>query len=191
MLDLNLVPAGTDIFVDTNIFHFAFQGKSPACIHFLERIARNEIEAYVNIQVLADLLHKLMFAEALVKGCTRSTNPQELKRYLKDCRANRLELLLTDYQAQFETIIALGLPVLPINEQLLIETKAERARYYLMTGDSVHLGTMVRRKVNRRKVPLQHIATYDGDFAYISDLTVWKPLDISNQRQPGVAYAHP
>jgi predicted nucleic acid-binding protein len=179
--DLNDVPDGSSLFVDTNIFHFAFQGKSRACADFIGRVARGEVEAYVNIQVLSDLLHQLMMAEARQKGCigNKSSNPQELKKYLKDCRSKKLVYPLTDYQTQFESLISLGLRVLPIDERLLITTKAQREQYYLMTGDSLHLGTMTRRKVNRRPSPLQDIATYDGDFAHIAGVTVWKPMDIS------------
>jgi predicted nucleic acid-binding protein len=178
MPDLNNVPGGTSIFVDTNIFHFHFQGKSLTCTNFIQRIQNREIEAYVNIQVLADLMHKLMFAEALAKGCTRSTNPQELKRYLKTMREARQALPLTDYEVQFALIASIGLHVLPVNEKLLADTRLEREQYYLMTGDSLHLGTMSRRLVNRRSVPLQNIATYDGDFAHIPGITLWKPMDI-------------
>jgi len=178
--NLDDVPDGSSIFVDTNIFHYHLQNLSPSCTQFITRIASGAIEAYVNIQVLSDLLHKLMMTEARAKGCigNKSSNPQELKKYLKGCRDKKLAFPLTDYQVQFEIIVSAGLHILPINENLLIDTKAERVQYYLMTGDSLHLGTMSRRVVNRRKAPLQNIATHDGDFAYIQDVTVWKPMDI-------------
>lgn len=181
--NLNDVPDGSSVFVDTNIFHYHLQNLSASCTQFMTRIASGAIEAYVNIQVLSDLLHKLMMAEALGKGCCndskgRNAGVRGLKQHLKDCRDQKQAFPLTDYQAQFETIVSIGLHVLPINERLLIDTKAERVHYYLMTGDSLHLGTMSRRMVNRRKAPLQNIATYDGDFAHIPGVTVWKPMDI-------------
>jgi predicted nucleic acid-binding protein len=63
MPDLASLPAGTSIFVDTNIFSLHFQGRSVTCSAFITRIAQGEIIAYVNTQVLSDLLHKLMLAE--------------------------------------------------------------------------------------------------------------------------------
>lgn len=176
MPDLSALPDGTRVFVDTNIFHFHFQSSSLSCTQFITRVAQGEIEAYVDTQVLADLLHKLMFAEALTKGCIRSTNPQELKKFLKPYRGKAMPL--TDYQTQFENILAIGLHVLPISEKLLVDTKFERESYCLMTGDSLHLGTMNRCKAKRRKAPLQDIVTYDNDFAYISGVTVWQPTDV-------------
>src|SRR6266568_1463493 len=165
MPDLATLPRGTSVFVDTNIFHFHFQNKSPSCTAFLNRIAFGDVIAFVNTQVLSDLLHKLMFAEAIARQCVGSTNPQELKKYLKKQRGQ--ENPLKDYQQQFEAIIAIGLHVLPITENLLVDTKVEREQYYLMTGDSLHLGTMNRRKIKRRKVPLQDIVTSDADFELI------------------------
>lgn len=178
MPDLDNLPGGASIFVDTNIFHFHFEGKSLSCTNFINRISYGEIEAYVNVQVLSDLLHKLMLAEAVAKGCTLKKDAQALKWYLKKQREAKQTLVLTDYQVLFEYITSIGLHVLPMNEKLLVDTKAERVQYYLMTGDSLHLGTMNRRKIGRKLMPLQHIATNDGDFAYIPGITAWQPQDI-------------
>ena len=171
MPDLATLPDGTRVFVDTNIFHFHFQGKSQTCTAFLTRIARGEVEAYVNTHVLSELLHRLMLAEAFAKQCTKSSNPQELKKYLKSMRGKKLVLI--EYQSQFELVMTFGLRVMRINEKLLVDTKEERKNYCLMTGDSLHIGSMTRRKS-----PLLHIATYDGDFDHIPGLTVWQPTDV-------------
>lgn len=176
MPDLSDLPRGTSVFVDTNIFHFHYQGKSVACTKFITRVALGEVEAYVNTQVLSDLMNKLMLAEACRKQCTKKPNAFELKRYFKVNRGNSNPL--TEYQIQFEAILSIGLRVLPIDEKLFVETKSERATHCLMTGDSLHLGTMNKRKISRRQVPLRHIVTGDADFALIPDLTVWQPNDV-------------
>lgn len=176
MSDLTLLPGGTSVFVDTNIFDLHFQGRSQACKDFLERIANDEIDAYVNTQVLSDLLHKLMTAEAYQKRCTKHRSARDLKEYLKNNRGNAIPL--GDYQTQFENILALGLKVLPISEKLLIDTKVERTTLYLMTGDSLHIGCMNRRMLKRCKAPLRDIVTNDGDFELIPGFTVWKPYDV-------------
>ena len=176
MPDLTLLPKGASVFVDTNIFDLHFQGRSLACTDFITRIALREIDAYVNIQVLADLLHKLMTAEAFNKHCTSTRSAKKLRDYLQRYRG--VPIPLGDYQVQFESALALGLKVLPINEKLLVATKIERAKFYLMTGDSLHLGCMNRHIVNRRKAPLQDIATRDSDFAHIPGIIVWEPGDV-------------
>ena len=73
MPDLSVLPDGIKVFVDTNIFHYHLKGESMSCTNFIIRIAKREIEAYVNTQVLSDLLHKLMITEAIAKGCMFKT----------------------------------------------------------------------------------------------------------------------
>jgi predicted nucleic acid-binding protein len=171
MPDLMLLPNIMRVFVDTNIFDLHYRGKSASCTAFIERIAQGEITAYVNIHVLSDLLHKLMLAEAYAKGLIASRSAQKLKTCF--ARDRTLATTLADYQTHFENTLAIGLNVFNINQRLLITTKMERMSYGLLTGDSLHLGTM-----NREKVPLKDIATHDGDFSHISGLTVWTPMDV-------------
>ena len=171
MPDLAALPAGTRVFVDTNIFDLHYRGKSATCSAFISRVAQGEVVAYVNTQVLSDLLHKLMLAEAYAKGLISKRQASVLKARLQ---ANRtLAARLTDYQTQFENTLAIGLRVLPISRKILVETKVERTRHGLMTGDSLHLGNM-----NRHSTPLQDIITHDSDFAHIPGLTVWEPMDV-------------
>jgi predicted nucleic acid-binding protein len=176
MPDLQHLPDGTRVFVDTNIFDLHFRFKSFSCTNFMSRIINGEVEAYVNTQVLTDLLHKLMLAEAYAKNIIAKRAASQLKSRLQSNRS--IAAQLTDYQIQFENTLAFGLNILPINTKLLVETKAERLNYSLMTGDSLHLGSMNRCTRNRRKVPLRNIVTYDADFAHIQGLTVWKPIDV-------------
>jgi len=63
----------------------------------------------------------------------------------------------------------MGIRVKPITRRLLLDTKAERQKHGLMTGDSLHVGSM-----NRHSSPIIHIATKDGDFGHINGLTVWE-----------------
>lgn len=171
MPDLAALPTGTRVFVDTNIFDLHYRGKSATCSAFINRVARGEVVAYVNTQVLSDLLHKLMLAEAYAKGLISRRQASALKARLQANRA--LAAGLTDYQMQFENTLAIGLRVLQISRKILVETKAERVAHGLMTGDSLHLGNM-----NRHPIPLQDIVTHDGDFAHVPGLIVRGPMDV-------------
>jgi predicted nucleic acid-binding protein len=171
MPDLSALPIGVSAFVDTNIFILYFRNRSAICSSFIERIARGEVTAYVNTQVLSDLLHKLMLAEACAKGLI----PKQSAAQLKNCLlANRtMAANLVDYQSQFENILGIGLKVLPITSKLLVDTKVERRTHGLMTGDSLHMGNM-----NYHSTPIRDIVTYDGDFAHIPNINVWEPMDV-------------
>jgi predicted nucleic acid-binding protein len=171
MPDLISLPSGTSVFVDTNIFSLHFQGKSATCSSFIERIARGEITAYVNTQVLSDLLHKLMLFEAYSKGLITKATAINLRTLLV---SNRIVATnLTDYQTHFEYTLAIGLKVLPITSKLLVDTKVERTTHGLMTGDSLHMGNM-----NHHSTPIRDIVTYDGDFVHIPNINVWAPMDV-------------
>ncbi|GAC1359245.1 MAG: hypothetical protein NVSMB38_42840 [Ktedonobacteraceae bacterium] len=142
----------------------------------LERVALREVRAYVNTQVLSDLVHKLMIKEAFARGFISSPSAAKLKECFKRDRAKAPALVT--YQEQFEELLTIRLQVLPITKQLLIETKVERASYALLTGDSIHVGSMKYCQVNRRSAPLYDIVTNDEDFALIAGMTVWKPQDM-------------
>ncbi len=171
MPDLAFLPTGTSVFVDTNIFFLHFRGNSATCSAFIDRIARGDVTAYVNTQVLSDLLHKLMLAEACVKHFIGQQSATQLKALLKSNRS--IATGLVDYQTQFENTLSIGLKVLRITRSLLVKTKIERCNHGLMTGDSLHVGNM-----NHHPIQIRDIATYDGDFAHISNITVWGPLDV-------------
>ncbi len=171
MPDLTLIPSGTGVFVDTNIFCFHFQGRSASCTVFMERIARDEVTAYVNTEVLSDLLHKMMLAEAVVRGIINKPRAVDLKTRIQADRS--VVARLSEHQRQFEATLNIGLKVLPISKHLLVDTKTERADHGLLTNDSLHLGCM-----NRHRVRVKNIATYDDDFSNIADVTIWRPSDV-------------
>jgi len=59
---------GHSVFIDANIFIYHFGGHSPQCKAFLERCAQRELLGYTSTPVLAEVLHRLMVAEAIMKG---------------------------------------------------------------------------------------------------------------------------
>ena len=86
VMDLADIPSGTRIFLDTNIFFLHYRNKSASCTALLNRIAQDDVVGYVNTQVLSDLLHKLMLAEAAAKGyCGFSA--KKLKTWLARAQA--------------------------------------------------------------------------------------------------------
>lgn len=174
MPDIRDIPPGTNVFVDTNIFYYHFSGQSPTCTAFLRRIAQGEVNAYVNTEVLSDLLHKLMLYEACKTGIITRQRASDLKTQLLSNR-RLIEQSLPDHQNLFESILGMGLKMLRVSKKLFIDTKQERKNHGLMTNDSIHLGTMIYRAA-----PITHIATRDADFRHITKVTIWEPMDIIN-----------
>ncbi len=170
--NLNQLPEHSHVFIDTNIFYLHLRGKSKSCTEFLEKVNLGSFLAYVNFQVLSDLLHKLMLAEAYQKGFISRLSATHLKAQLEKNRG--LTRQLTHYQTPLAELLQLpSLMVLPMEPSLLLSTKQERDEYGLMTTDSLHLGSM-----NRHSPPLTNLVTYDSDFEHIVGLTIWKPMDV-------------
>jgi len=169
--DLTTLPTGTSVFVDTIIFDLHFKSKSIQCSALMRRIALREITAYVNTQVLADLLHKSMLAEAFSKMLITSPNHQKLKKLFDRDRSAAIRLI--DCQRNVEDVIAFGVKILNITRRTIIDSQHERHHYGLMTNDSLHLHTMANHRL-----PLSHIVTQDGDFGHVGTITVWQPQDV-------------
>src|SRR4051812_43021799 len=67
-MTLTELPADHRVFIDANIFIYHCGGRSAECQAFLERCARREVQGYTSTLVLAEVLHRLMVAEAIAKG---------------------------------------------------------------------------------------------------------------------------
>ena len=176
VLDLADIPDGTRVFVDTNIFVYHFLGKSVSCTSFVNRVARRDIQAFVNSRVMLDLLHKLMLADAIamgvnIVGMDGDTRPWKLERWLSKDRSRGA--LLMGYQSHFEAAFSMGIDLIRTTKDLLIETRHERLTFGLMAGDSVHMGCMLRYAP-----PIVDIATNDDGFAHVPTVTIWKPVDV-------------
>jgi predicted nucleic acid-binding protein len=66
-MNLDQVPTGAQVFVDSNILVYHFQphpGFGPMCHRFVERIERQDIEAFTSTNLLGELAHRLMVIEA-------------------------------------------------------------------------------------------------------------------------------
>ena len=82
--------SGSSVFI---IFIYHFGGQSTDCRILLERCARRELRGYSSTSVLAEVLHRLMVAEAIEKQLvTAKTAVKRLKSRPVDCCAwNRNE----------------------------------------------------------------------------------------------------
>jgi predicted nucleic acid-binding protein len=62
------IPAGVAVFIDANPFVYYFEPDpvlSSACGDLLQRVENDEIEGYTSAQILNDVAHRLMTAEAV------------------------------------------------------------------------------------------------------------------------------
>jgi predicted nucleic acid-binding protein len=159
------IPAGSDIFIDANIFIYGLTNQSPQCVSLLERCSREEVTGVSLFEIVNEATHKFMLAEAVLRGVIATPSAAALRRkYLKIP-------LLIDYWHETERILALNLLFFPTDEQVVRSAQPERQNAGVLTNDSMIISWM-------REYGIRYIATADKDFERATGITVFGPDDI-------------
>ncbi len=110
---------GDSVFVDANIFIYHFGGHSSQCKAFLERCARRELRGYTSTSVLAEVLHRLMVAEAVMKGLVTAKRAVRKLGETPD-----LVKQLTQYQEDVDKISQMNMTILALTSEI-VQASAE------------------------------------------------------------------
>ena len=122
------LPVGAHLFLDANIFIYAFLGHSIQCRNLLGRCASEQVFGITSFEVVNEVTHRLMVAEALSTGVIKRDR-------VRDLRGKRREIAeLTEYWAQTSAIFGLNILVLPSDEARLHRGRAsDRGTGFLPT----------------------------------------------------------
>lgn len=159
------LPAGTHVFIDANIFIYAFLGYSNQCRNLLGRCGTEQVLGITAFEVINEVTHRMMLAEALGTGVIKRDSVRDLRGKWREIAK------LTEYWTQTSAIFGLNILVLPSDEGRLHRAQTIRARHGLLTIDSLIVAAM-------EELGIHSLATRDNDFDHISDVTVYKPTDI-------------
>lgn len=156
---------GDSVFTDANVFIYHFGGRSLECKTFLERCARHELLGYTSTPILAEVLHRLMIAEAIAKGLvTAKTAVRKLGE------SPELVKQLTQYQEDVNKISQMNLTILALTPEIVQLSAEVRKSEGLLTNDSLVVASMRARGLTK-------VATANGDFDRVSGMAVYKPTD--------------
>ncbi len=164
-MSLSDVPKGTNTYIDANIFLFiAFKEKHfEESKEFLKRVHKKEVNGFISIVVLDEVLFKLIQAEASVTfKIPLHATVQFLKKNL-----DKIQELTKCWNA-LEKILSLNITILdaPKDFRLVMNNCKE---YKLMTRDALHVSVMKSNGIT-------HIATGDEDFKGVPGIKVWTPV---------------
>ena len=159
------LPRGADVFLDANIFIYAVAAKSTDCHELLLRCAREEIFGITTLEVINEVTHRLMLSEAIAAGVVTRANAAALKGKWREVAR------LTQYWAQTARIFGFNILILRSDELRLHRAQTIRSRHGLLTNDSLILAAMDEYGIGC-------LASRDGDFDHVSNVTVYKPTDI-------------
>jgi len=159
------LPAGTRLFLDANIFVYAFLGHSNECQELLGRCATEQVLGITTLDVVNEVTHRMMLAEALGKGVIKRDRVRDLRGKWREVAK------LTEYWTQTSAIFGLNILVLTTDEARLHVAQTIRVRHGLLTNDSLIVAAM-------EEFGIDSLATRDNDFDHVSELIVYKPSDI-------------
>lgn len=166
-MNLDDIPAGSLCVVDTNVLLYAEQGVSPQAQRFVRRCSSGELKAVLPQTVWQELTHKLMLAEAMMRGLTSGGNPAaRLAAKPETIRG------LTLYRAKVKSLLDLGFSFEPCQLGDLTERAfALQEKYGLLTNDAVVLAVALRLKANA-------LVSADKAFHDIAEPDVYGPTDL-------------
>lgn len=166
MKHLRLLPDGSAIFVDANIFVLAGGSGSlaQACLELLDRIQQRSIQGFTATFVVAEVIHRAMVNETrerlqLMAAREAVEYLQQHPEYIRG---------LTRHLGIASDIGKLGIDILPLTVRELHTSKTYRRDYGLLTNDSLILAVMRNKK-------LRHLASHDAGFQSIRGLQLWMP----------------
>ncbi len=160
------IPDGLSVFIDANIFIYHFSGPttlSPACSTFLRRIEDGVIRGLTSTVVLVETLHRLMILEA---AGTFQLPPRDALRYLKEHPQQAKGLLV--HQASIAKIREMGVEVVVIGPEDILQSNTIKQQHGLLTNDAVLLAAMERSGVTA-------LASNDPDFETVGTITLYRP----------------
>ena len=154
------IKAGSEVFVDSNIFIYHFTGVSDECSDFLSRCEREELIGMTSVNVILEVLHRLMMVEAVSKNIVKPPNivkklsksPQKIKR-------------LNEYFVNTEKIQDMGIGIKPLIFEKIIKSHVVRLSSGLMVNDSVIIASM-------KKEGVKLLATNDKAFKKLDEIDV-------------------
>ncbi len=165
-MTVDTIPAGLTVFVDANplVYHFSAHPQfGTACTRLMERIERQEVQAFTSAHVLGDVGHRLMTIEAMnLLGWPAAGLAARLRKHSSEIPR------LTLYQQSLIRLGQMGVQVLPVTEHLILTAATCCQQYELLIGDALVVAVM-------RHHGLTHLVSADADFDRVPGLTRYAP----------------
>jgi len=163
--DLAILPSGTRVFIDANVFiyHFTQAPLTSACTSFLQRVEAGDLQGITSVVILAEVAHRLMILEAIRSlGLSPRTAVKKLKEQPDLVRQ------LSHYKVVTERIPSFNVMVEPVTFDHCRTAQSLSVLHGLLTNDSLSAAVM-------QALGMTDIASNDPDLTAVPDLTIWRP----------------
>ena len=166
-MNLDDIPGGSLCVVDTNILLYAEQGVSAQARRFVRRCSNGELNGVIPQPVWQEFSHKLMLAEAMMRGLTSGGNPAAKLASRPDA-VRELSL----YRGKVRALVDLGFRFEPCTrEDLLVRAFALQEEHGMLTNDAMVLAVAQRLKA-------EALVSNDKAFLAVTSIEVYAPGDL-------------
>ena len=166
-MSLSNISSGSSVFIDANIFIYAFAPDpqfGSLCEQLLERIELQDLQGYTSSQVLSDVAHRLMTLEACTNfgwpyagiAAKLQRNPAEIQK-------------LTRFRQAVGSVSVIGVEVLPVFARHVESAAAISQQHGLLSNDALVLAMM-------HEHGLSQLASHDTDFDRVPGITRFAPV---------------
>lgn len=164
---LRAIPDQASVMMDANIVIYALfpQGRyHQICKDLLQRGARREVQLYLTVSTVADVIHRAMILEFLAQGQVQRS--ADAVTYLK--QHPQIVQQLSRYKSILRDLTQARITILPLTYRDLHASKHYREQYGILTNDSLILAVMRRERID-------YLATNDPDFDRVAGIAVRRP----------------
>jgi predicted nucleic acid-binding protein len=135
-----------------------------ACTRLLKQIEFQELRGFISTHVLADIVHRLMTIEAMdLLGWPGTRLAARLRKHHTEIPKHIV------YLQALVKIAQIGIRVLPVLEQHVIQAAQLSWAHELLTGDALVVAVMQANG-------LTNVASADDDFDRVPGITRYAPL---------------
>lgn len=169
LVGVDEIPGGSLCVIDTNVLLFAEEGVSRQAQRLLWRCARGELSGVLPQTVWQEVTHKLMLAEAMMKGIIAGSNPAA-----RLSAKTEVVKSLSVYRTKVRALVDLGLGFEPCTMKDLTKTAfGLQEKYGLLTNDAMVLAVAIRLKSDA-------LVSADRAFQKVTEVKLYVPTDLSN-----------
>ena len=165
-MKLDRISSGSAVFIDANIFIYHFTGASNECKSFLDRCEQGDLIGITSVNVLLEVLHRLIMVGAYKKDLVR---PPDIVTKLKK-HPERIKQL-SEYFINTQAIPQMGITVRTVLWETVLKSQSVRSRYGLMVNDSLVVASMEEESIKM-------LATNDAGFSNVEGLLIYSASDI-------------
>lgn len=167
-MNISSIPQNEHIIIDSNIFVYANHCYSDECVRLLHRCAKGDVTAVITTNILSEVMHVLMLAEARDIGLISGSNPAK-----QLSKSPNVVMSLNRYETHIRDLLSIGLILEPLQREDFITAMNIQRQYGLLTNDALFLAVSIRLRIFS-------IVSADSMFGKVRGIKHYTPEDLAS-----------